>query len=246
MNEANEMVGEVQIDEATAPVEGQEPAGYYDNVTQDASQQSETYAMDWESEAKKFQSMHDKQMSENDKMRNDMQYIAKQFAESQKQANVNQNSNQSPPLSEEDFNPWDAYYKPDSPSFKFRQQKENEVVDQAVQSQMSGFKEQMMLNNTVNELKGSHKMSNAEVDDFMKWSTNPTSNLSLDTLINVWRSETGGNKSSTDSLGAVQAAKETPRTVGAVQGQPASSPKSDKDQMWDAVVSAVSRSNVLK
>ena len=244
MNEANEMVEEVQVDEATDPVAGQETEEYYGNVARDASQESETYAMDWESEAKKFQSMHDKQISENGKMRQDMKYIAEQFAESQKQANVNQDSNQSPPLSEEDFNPWDAYYKPDSPSFKFRQKQESEVVNQAVQSQMSGLQEQMMMNNTVSELKSGHKMSDAEVDNFMKWSTNPTSNLSLDTLINVWRSETGG-KPSTDSLGAVQAAKETPRTVGAVQGQPASSPKSEKDQMWDAVVSAGSRSNVL-
>ena len=51
--------------------------------------------------------------------------------------------------------------------------------------------EQMVLNNTVNELKSSHKMSDEEVKSFMDWSTNPTSNLSLDTLINVWRGETG-------------------------------------------------------
>ena len=44
---------------------------------------SETYQVDWEAEAKKFQSMHDKQASENDKMRQDLKYMAEKFAEAQ-------------------------------------------------------------------------------------------------------------------------------------------------------------------
>jgi hypothetical protein len=246
MNEANEVVGEEQvIDDSSNPFEEPIQQEYQGDVPASQSLENETYQVNWESEAKKFQSMHDKQASENEKMRGDMKYLAQQFVETQKAASVNQQNSQSKSLSEEEFNPWDAYYKPDSESYKFRVKQEQTSVNQAVQSQMSGLQEQMMLNNTVSELKSGHKMSDAEVDNFMKWSTNPTSNLSLDTLINVWRSETGGNKLSTDSLGAVQAAKETPRTVGAVQGQPASSPKSEKDQMWDAIVSAGSRNNVL-
>ena len=69
---------------------------------------------------------------------------------------------------------------------------------------MSRMNEQMVLNNTVNELKSSHKMSDEEVKSFMDWSTNPTSNLSLDTLINVWRGETGIKLQTNDSLEAVK------------------------------------------
>ena len=74
--------------------------------------------------------------------------------------------------------------------------------------------EQMVLNNTVNELKSSHKMSDEEVKSFMDWSTNPTSNLSLDTLINVWAWRNWDKSQTNDSLEAVKNPQQTPRSLG--------------------------------
>mgnify|MGYP003134681111 FL=1 len=233
MNEETQMVEET-VNEDINP---------FENDIQDNSQQSETYQVDWEAEAKKFQSMHDKQASENDKMRQDLKYMAEKFAEAQNsQVNSSNQSQQS--LNEDEFNPWDAYYKPDSPSYKFRVKQEQQSVNQAVQSEMSRMNEQMVLNNTVNELKSSHKMSDEEVKSFMDWSTNPTSNLSLDTLINVWRGETGARAQTNDSLEAVKTAQQTPRSAGVIQGQPVEN-KSEVDKLWDAVKSAGSRNSVL-
>ena len=233
MNEETQMVEET-VNEDINP---------FENDIQDNSQQSETYQVDWETEAKKFQSMHDKQASENDKMRQDLKYMAEKFAEAQNnQINSSNQSQQS--LNEDEFNPWDAYYKPDSPSYKFRVKQEQQSVNQAVQSEMSRMNEQMVLNNTVNELKSSHKMSDEEVKSFMDWSTNPTSNLSLDTLINVWRGETGIRAQTNDSLEAVKTAQQTPRSAGVIQGQPVEN-KSEVDKLWDAVKSAGSRNSVL-
>ena len=73
MNEETQMVEET-VNEDINP---------FENDIQDNSQQSETYQVDWEAEAKKFQSMHDKQASENDKMRQDLKYMAEKFAEAQ-------------------------------------------------------------------------------------------------------------------------------------------------------------------
>ena len=233
MNEETQMVEET-VNEDINP---------FENDIQDNSQQSETYQVDWETEAKKFQSMHDKQASENDKMRQDLKYMAEKFAEAQNnQVNSSNQSQQS--LNEDEFNPWDAYYKPDSPSYKFRVKQEQQSVNQAVQNEMSRMNEQMVLNNTVNELKSSHKMSDEEVKSFMDWSTNPTSNLSLDTLINVWRGETGVRAQTNDSLQAVKTAQQTPRSAGVIQGQPVEN-KSEVDKLWDAVKSAGSRNSVL-
>jgi hypothetical protein len=233
MNEETQMVEET-VNEDINP---------FENDIQDNSQQSETYQVDWETEAKKFQSMHDKQASENDKMRQDLKYMAEKFAEAQNnQINSSNQSQQS--LNEDEFNPWDAYYKPDSPSYKFRVKQEQQSVNQAVQNEMSRMNEQMVLNNTVNELKSSHKMSDEEVKSFMDWSTNPTSNLSLDTLINVWRGETGVRAQTNDSLQAVKTAQQTPRSAGVIQGQPVEN-KSEVDKLWDAVKSAGSRNSVL-
>jgi len=225
----------------------------YDNVpvADNGVNQSETYQVDWENESRKFQSMYDKEKSENNKMKQDMEYLAQEFASNKRNQN-NSNVNNQSSLPEDEFNPWDAYYKPESPSFKFRQQKEQEVVNQAIGQQSAKMEEQMLLNNTVSELKSNHRMTESEVREFMEWSTDPGSSMTLDTLVDVFKSRQNkpgvlpSQEPVQNSFGAVQAAKEAPRTAGVLQGQEANQPKSGKDQMWDVIMSAGSRTNVLK
>ena len=226
-----------------------EGLGYEDvPVADHGVSQSETYQVDWENETRKFQSMYDKQKSENDKMKQDMEYLAQEFARNQRATNVDNKTS----LPEDEFNPWDAYYKPDSPSYKFRQQREQEVVNQAIGQQSARMEEQMLLNNTMNELRTNHKMTESEVREFMEWSTDPGSSMTLDTLVDVFKARQSNNgvlppkEPVPDSFEAVQSAKEAPRTAGVLQGQEANKPKNAKDQMWDAIMSAGSRSNVLR
>ena len=223
-----------------------EELGYEDvPVADHVVSESETHQVDWENETRKFQSMYDKQKSENHRMKQDMQHIANNI--NQRQSVVDNK----PSLPEDEFNPWDAYYKPESESYKFRQQKEHEVVNQAIGKQNAQMQEQMLINNTMNDLRGVHKMTESEVSEFMDWSTDPGSSMTLDTLVDVFKSrnqQSGVLPSSEpipDSFQAVKAAREAPRTAGILQGQQANQPKSEEDVMWDAVVSAGSRSNVL-
>jgi hypothetical protein len=206
---------------------------------------SENFQVNWENETKKFQSMYDKQRSENSKMKQDMEQLA--GAINQRQSIVdNKNS-----LPEDEFNPWDAYYKPESASFKFRTQKEQEVVNQAMGQQNAQMQEQMLINNTMSDLRNSHKMTESEVREFMEWSTDPGSSMTLDTLVDVFKSKNQqsavlpSNEPVPSSFQAVQAAKEAPRTAGVLQGQEANQPMSEKDAMWDSILKAGSRSKVL-
>ena len=113
------------------------------------------------------------------------------------------------------------------------------------------MKEQMLLNNTMNDLRNVHKMTESEVREFMEWSTDPGSSMTLDTLVDVFKTRNNqspvlpSNEQNVSSFEAVQAAKEAPRTAGVLQGQEANQPKSEKDQMWEAIVQAGSRSKVL-
>ena len=74
-------------------------------------------------------------------------------------------------------------------------------------------------------------MTESEVREFMEWSTDPGSSMTLNTLVDVFKSGKSVNgvlpsqESVQDSFEAVQYAK---------------------DQMWDAIMSAGSRSNVLR
>jgi hypothetical protein len=241
MSEVN-IEGQVLEDTGLNEELGYENVPAADNVVNE----SETYQVDWENETRKFQSMYDKQKSENHKMKQDMQHIANNIKQTQSDVN------KKPSLPEDEFNPWDAYYKPESESYKFRQQKEHEVVNQAMGQQNAQMQEQMLINNTMNDLRGVHNMQESEVREFMDWSTDPGSSMTLDTLVDVFKSRNQqsdvlpSGEPTPDSFQAVKAAREAPRTAGVLQGQQANQPKSEQDAMWDAVVSAGSRSNVLQ
>ena len=204
---------------------------------QDLTSQQNT---DWESEARKFQGLYDKAQSENDKYKNVMTSLAeKQLQEQGYGDGVNQNSSSEPSLSEDEFNPWDAYYKPDSASYKYRTAQEQRSVSEAVNQQLGQMNEQIMINNTVSELKNKYKLNENEVNQFMEFATRPTEQLSLDTLVKVWRGSTGNVKRREvrNSVEAAKAAKQAPRSPGALQGAPPAV-KDEFDEMWDGVKKA--------
>ena len=200
----------------------------------------QTLQVDWEDEAKKFQSMYDKSQSETEKLNNNMNNVQEQMRNLQQQVEIKNTESNQVPLSEEEFNPWDAYYKPDSPSFQFRVKQEHENVNRVVQQQLGQLNEQVVMNNTVSELKNDHRLNENELNEFMKWSTNPVSELSLGTLVKVWREEKGVQNVSNNSLDAVKAARQVPRTAGVLQGQ--QPPKrSETDQVWDGIMTSGGR-----
>ena len=204
---------------------------------QDLTSQQNT---DWEAEARKFQGLYDKAQSENDKYKNVMTSLAeKQLQEQGYGDGVNQNSSSEPSLSEDEFNPWDAYYKPDSASYKYRTAQEQRSVSEAVNQQLGQMNEQIMINNTVSELKNKYKLNENEVNQFMEFATRPTEQLSLDTLVKVWRGSTGNVKRPEvrNSVEAAKAAKQAPRSPGALQGAPPAV-KDEFDEMWDGVKKA--------
>jgi|TARA_R100000458_G_scaffold56961_1_gene62487 hypothetical protein len=204
---------------------------------QDLTSQQQT---DWEQEARKFQSLYDKAQSENDKYKGVMTALAeKQLQEQGYGDGVNQNSSSEPSLSEDEFNPWDAYYKPDSASYKYRVSQEQRSVSEAVNQQLGQMNEQIMINNTVSELKNKYKLNENEVNQFMEFATRPTEQLSLDTLVKVWRGSTGNVKRPEvrNSVEAAKAAKQAPRSPGALQGAPPAV-KDEFDEMWDGVKNA--------
>ena len=195
---------------------------------------------DWESEARKFQSLYDKAQSENDKYKDVMTSLAeKQLREQDYGDGVNQMSISEPSLSQDEFNPWDAYYKPDSASYKYRVAQEQGSVSEAVNSQLGQMNEQIMINNTVNELRGKYKLNDSEVNEFMEFATRPTEKLSLDTLVKVWRGSTGNVKRPEvrNSVEAAKAAKQAPRSPGALQGAPPAV-KNEFDELWEGVKKA--------
>jgi len=216
-------------------------------------------AGEWEVEARKFQSMYDRTQAENDKLkrleplgellesRPDLVDVLQQNLNGQPQQQAPQQQAQQG-LPAEDFNPWDAYYNPESPSFKFRMNQDvnmmNNVVQNALGEQKRQMTEEITYNNTVNELRNTYKMSDNDVQDFMGFVSQPKEQVGLSNLVKLYR-DVNKKGNAPETAQAVKAAQNQPRTAGVLQGGAPSSPKSEENQVWDNIVNAGSRSSVL-
>ena len=214
---------------------------------------------EWEIEARKFQSMYDRTQAENDKLkrleplgellesRPDLVDVLQKNLNGQPQQQTPQQQSQQG-LPAEDFNPWDAYYNPESPSFKFRQQQDvgmmNNVVNNALSEQKRQMTEEITYNNTVNELRNTYKMSDNDVQEFMGFVSQPKEQVGLSNLVKLYR-DVNKKSNAPDTAEAVRAAQSQPRTAGVLQGGAPSSPKTEENKVWDHIVKAGSRNSIL-
>lgn len=155
--------------------------------------------------------------------------------------NSNPKGNQ---LDADSFDPWDAYYKPDSDSYKMRVNQERAVANEIVQEQLGGMQQAMALNNLKSELSSKFGMEDAQqVEQFIQFATNPKDEVPLDVLVDVFRQHNGSNVDSAN-IEAVKRSQKIPQTAGVVQGGEPKKPN-EMDDVWSKVMSAGSRSNVL-
>ena len=256
VEEVREQADEQYVDSAE-PVEQEAPVDF---SAPEVETESETIPEnEWEIEARKFQSMYDRTQAENDKLkrleplgdllesRPDLVDVLQKNLNGQQQPQQPQQEAQQG-LPAEDFNPWDAYYNPESPSFKFRMNQDvqmmNNVVTNALGEQKRQMTEEITYNNTVNELRNTYKMSDGDINEFMGFVTQPKEQVGLSNLVKLYR-DVNKKGNAPDTAQAVKAAQNQPRTAGVLQGGAPSSPKSEENQVWDNIVNAGSRNSIL-
>ena len=152
-------------------------------VEQEVSFQEETVeegveaseSVDWEAEAKKFQSMYDKKSADYDKLNNEVeelrkyQQLGKVLQDRPDVVEAMRNTlsgntaskQEEPKVAEDSFDPWEAYYKPGSPSYEMRVQQEKAVAQQAVQKTKT-------IPTTAGVVQGSAPEQPNELDDVWK------------------------------------------------------------------------------
>ena len=201
--------------------------------------------VDYEAEAKKFQSMYDRAQSENARLQQGGQILKllesrPDLVQMLEDGIANPQSKTNETIAVDDFNPWDALQLDDSASGKFVNQKIENKVDQIVSERLAQQQQQMQaeiqMNNTVNELRGTYKMSDNDIQDFLNFTTKPKEKVGLNSLVKLWQMENGQHFANNDTVEAVSAAKQAPRTAGVLQGQAPQSPKSDQDKVWDTIM----------
>ena len=203
-------------------------------------------------DAKKFQSMYDKKVAEYDKLNSELEELRKyeqlgrvlqdrpDVVEAMRNtlSGNTASKEEAPKVTEDSFDPWEAYYKPGSPSYEMRVQQEKAVAQQAVQEQMAGFQQQMAINNLKQDLASKHGITDPQMaEDFIQFATTPREDLPLDMLVDVYRRYKGGEEKISPNLEAVQKTKTIPTTAGVVQGSAPEQPN-ELDDVWQGVMSS--------
>ena len=223
------------------------------------------YGTDWENETKKFQSMYDKQKADYDSLQSQVQQMEplkqlQNVLESRpdvveaiqerlqgKPTTSNEAAQSDNQVDESSFDPWEAYYKPDSPSYKLRVGKEKALVNEAVSEQMAGIQSQVAMQNLKGELKSKYGMEDdSEIEEFINFAMTPRDQLPVELLLNVYRQHynKGVNAPSSENIQAVANTQAMPKSAGVLQGgEP--NVKSEVDVSWDRILKAGNAGRLL-
>ena len=230
-----------------------------ETVNQDFGSEGAEQQTDWEQSAKYYQSEKDKANAENQKLKTQLDTMGKFLQENPDLASAMKNRAQGIggeqlPIQEgrqvqqmkpDEFDAWESFTNPNSESYKFREMQQQQAIDRQVQAKMSAIQEQMAMNKLESELttKG---LNRQEVEDVKKFASTPANELGLDNVINMWKTYRSNNNSTQQQvdLSQVKQTQSLPTTAGVMQGQQPET-KSEIDSIWDKVMTAGRRSDVL-
>ena len=255
---------EVSVDE-NMEAEGEGVVRTPSVITDEGNEEQIDYGTDWENETKKFQSMYDKQKAEYDSLQSQVQQMEplkqlQNVLESRpdvveaiqerlqgKPTTSNEAVQPDTQVDESSFDPWEAYNKPDSPSYKLRVEKEKALVNEAVTEQMAGIQSQVAMQNLKGELKSKYGMEDdSEIEEFINFAMTPRDQLPVDLLIDVYRQHynKGVNAPSSENIQAVANTQAMPKSAGVLQGgEP--NVKSEIDVSWDRILKAGNAGRLL-
>ena len=137
----------------------------------------------------------------------------------------------------DNFDPWDAYYKPDSESYKFRVSQEKKLVHETVDNELAKLQNQMAMNNLKTELVSKHNLGTDDAEKFLQFATTPKANLPIETLIKVWKEGEGKGAKQSENLETVKKTKSIPKPAGVLQGGEQPQPSED-EQVWNRIMGA--------
>ena len=230
-----------------------------DNVGQDGSgNQNTESSSDWESQAKYFQSEKDKLYSENQNLKK-YEKIG-QFLESRPdivekiKSNINGSGEQGTEeprisLEKDEFDPWEAYNDPASKSYQFRKQEEadtiNKRVNEAVGNQVSKMQNDIGMNKLDMEL-DKRGLTPEQKKSFVEFASTNPADYGIDGYLKMWQAVNGESgqvqqeQQQSNPFDMIRQNQTPPQQGGVLTGQQPER-KSDKDAMWEGILSAGNR-----
>ena len=151
----------------------------------------------------------------------------------------------------EDFDPWDAYNEPQSKSYQFRVNQEQNNVTNALnkfRTEIVGQYEQEKKLERFDKELGNLGLDEVQKKQFYEFANTPVAQMGTEQLVAMWRS-TGTTSPSTQPDPSINAARRTQNTptagTGVLQGEPPKVEKTDDDSMWDGIMKAADKNNIF-
>ena len=216
-------------------------------------EQGEQGNQDWEQSAKYFQSENDKKAEQ---IKNLEKYekigkliesrpdIQNAIANTVSGNNAEAPQNNRVQLDKDEFDPWEAYNDPNSKSYAFRMQEIGDVVNQQVGKQMQGVQRNTAMTQLKADLQA-RGLDQDSINDFIDFAGTPANELGVDNVIKMWRAVKETPAIENNPLDQVRQTQQIPQSGGVLQGE-RPQVKDDIDTMWDGIVKAGGRTNVLK
>tara|TARA_R100001594_G_scaffold99467_1_gene133971 strand:+ start:5479 stop:6219 length:741 start_codon:yes stop_codon:yes gene_type:complete len=244
-NENNDVIASVVDNHESGQVEA--------GVGQDeGTNNEESSAQDWESQAKYHQSEKDKLYAENQALKK-YEKVGK-FLESRPDlvqnlmGEVSGQPNSQPErvaLKPDEFDPWEAYNDPSSQSYKFRMQEMQQTINGAVDQAVGGIKAQQGRSSLRADLTAKG-LNEQQVESFFDFADKHPSEYGLDNVLKMWQAVTQTPETAKENpLDQIRQNQANPQPAGVLQGQQPER-TSETDDMWKKIVAAGGRTNVLK
>ena len=225
-----------------------------DNVGQDVGVDgTENPETNWEESAKYFQSEKDKLSAENEQLKK-YEKVG-QLLESRPDLVQNlmgqiQGGQPTEPkrveMSQDEFDPWEAFNDPKSKSYQYREQQMNEQIESRVDARLGGLQKQMGQAQLQNQVVNDGLVTREELPQFMDFVNKHPAEYGLQNVVKMYRAVSTDNPATQapNPLDQVRQNQQAPTPAGILSGE---QPKrqSETDAVWDSIVKAGSRSKVL-
>ena len=125
-------------------------------------------------------------------------------------------------------------------------QEMQQTIDSAVGQATEGIRKQTGKSNLQSQL-SSQGMNEQEINSFMEFADRHPAEYGLENVIKMWKavSQAPAQSHNENPLDQVRNVQSQPQPTGVLAGERPKGPKSDSDSMWDGIMNAGSRTNVL-
>jgi len=228
-----------------------------DNVGQDVGvEDTENPETNWEESAKYFQSEKDKLSAENDKLKkyekvgqlleSRPDLVQNLMGQLQNNGSGQPQQPQSIEMSQDEFDPWEAFNDPKSKSYQYREQQDDERIDARVEQRLGGLQKQMGQAQLQNQVVNDGLVTREELPQFMDFVNKHPAEYGLANVVKMYRAVNADNPAtqSPNPLDQVRQNQQAPMPAGILTGEQPER-KSEVDSVWEQVIKAGKRSNVL-